>query len=84
MQCWEYKKCGREANGPKVSQFGVCPAYTYKAGEACWMVAGTFCGGKEQGTFAQKEHNCMQCNFYKTFDLKHRSEVRNNFAHLTS
>ena len=27
-------------------------------------MAGTYCGGKEQGTFAQKFHNCETCDFY--------------------
>lgn len=79
MNCWEVKKCGREANGNKVSEFGVCPAYVKNAGEACWMVAGTFCGGRVQGSFAEKEKNCMLCDFYKRFDLKHRSVMRSKF-----
>jgi hypothetical protein len=35
------------------------------AGRACWVVAGSYCGGKEQGTFAQKFHNCEKCDFYQ-------------------
>ncbi len=79
MNCWEAKKCGREANGSKVAELGVCPAYTKKAGDACWLVAGTFCGGEVQGTFADKEKNCMMCEFYKRFDLAHRSAVRGKY-----
>ncbi len=80
MNCWEMKECGREEGGAKVAEYGVCPAYTKNAGEACWIVAGTFCGGEVQGTFAEKEHNCMRCDFYKKFDLKHRSGVRIKFG----
>ncbi len=80
MNCWDHKKCGREANGAKASELGVCPAYTKKAGEACWLVAGTFCGGQVQGTFAEKEHNCMQCDFYLQFDLAHRSKMREELS----
>jgi hypothetical protein len=29
-------------------------------------LTGTLCGGKVQGTFAQKIFNCMDCEFYKT------------------
>lgn len=75
INCWESKKCGREPNGLKVHELGVCPAATdvaanglnggEKAGRICWAVAGTFCGGKVQGTFAQKEILCMSCDFYK-------------------
>ena len=35
------------------------------AGRACWAIAGTFCGGKVQGTFAEKEKSCLACAFYK-------------------
>ena len=63
--CWEFKKCGREKGGAKTKQFGVCPAYP-KHGKQCASMAGTFCGGKVQGTFASKLANCMQCDFYKS------------------
>ena len=73
--CWEYKKCGRQVGGDKVAELGVCPAPTDEssdglnggknAGRICWAVAGTFCGGTQQGTFAQKQLNCMNCDFFK-------------------
>ena len=63
--CWELKKCGREKGGIKVAEMGICPAYPGH-GRDCWMVAGTFCGGKVQGTFAQKRGTCMTCDWYKT------------------
>lgn len=76
MNCWEYKKCGRQPGGAKVSELGVCPAATEpklngihggrNAGRACWVLAGTLCGGKVQGTFAAKLANCMDCEFYKS------------------
>ncbi len=72
--CWEFKKCGREPGGLR-NDLGICPtavetrlhgAHEGKnAGRACWIVAGTLCGGKEQGTFAQKYHNCEKCDFYQ-------------------
>ncbi len=80
MNCWEAKQCGRTTGGAKAEEFGVCPAFTMEAGQACWLVAGTFCGGEIQGTFADKEKNCMQCEFYKTFDLAHRSVMRTKFG----
>ncbi len=33
-------------------------------GRFCWAVAGTFCDGKIQGTYAQKRESCMDCDFY--------------------
>jgi hypothetical protein len=75
MNCWEFKKCGREPGGAKAKELGVCPATEYgelhgahggtKAGRACWVVAGSLCGGKIQGTYAQKLRNCWSCEFMK-------------------
>lgn len=74
QNCWKVKQCGREPGGKNVRELGTCPASTDRklhgthggdcAGRACWIIAGTFCGGKEQGTFAQKYHNCEICEFY--------------------
>lgn len=65
MNCWEYKKCGREAGGAKVKELGVCPAYPDN-GRMCAQKAGTFCGGLVQGTFASKLSNCLKCDFFKS------------------
>jgi len=73
--CWEVKKCGREPGGLKTVEFGVCQAAMEQrldgthggkaAGRACWVVSGTLCGGRIQGTFAKKYGNCDKCDFYK-------------------
>lgn len=75
MNCWEFKKCGREPKGAKEHELGVCPAATNfthngknggkAAGRFCWKVAGTLCGGKVQGSFAAKMSNCVACDFFK-------------------
>ena len=75
LNCWEFEKCGREPGGLKQDS-GICPAATEKrldgvhegknAGRACWVVAGTVCGGQVQGTFAKKYKNCEACKFYQT------------------
>lgn len=64
MKCWEFKKCGREEGGAKAEELGVCPAWP-DGGEECWSVAGTLCGGKVQGTYAEKLGNCMECEYYE-------------------
>jgi len=76
QNCWEFKKCGREAGGAKERELGTCPAAITReldgdhggknAGRACWIVAGTMCGGKVQGTFAKKYDNCEKCDFYRS------------------
>jgi hypothetical protein len=73
--CWEVKKCGREPEGSKVEETAVCPAASDEnlngvnggknAGRICWAVAGTFCDGKVQCEFADKEMSCMSCEFFK-------------------
>jgi hypothetical protein len=65
MNCWEFKKCGRQAGGAKASELGICPAYP-NHGTSCARIAGTFCGGKVQGSFAVKLANCMECEFWKS------------------
>ncbi|MDM8522438.1 protein kinase [Desulfococcaceae bacterium HSG8] len=75
LNCWEYMKCGREPGGEKADELGICPAAAdssfnglnrgKNAGRICWAVAGTFCGGEIQGSFADKRKSCMRCNFFK-------------------
>lgn len=65
MNCWEFKKCGREKNGVKSAELGVCPAYP-DSGRRCAVVVGTLCGGTIQGTFAEKFQNCRKCEFYQS------------------
>lgn len=78
--CWEVKNCGRDSGGLHASDMGVCPAYTKSAGDACWLIAGTFCGGKVQGTFAEKEKSCMTCDVYRSYGLSHRSAMREQYG----
>ena len=83
--CWEFKKCGREPGGAKARELGICPATQAdlssvnggtRAGRICWAVAGTLCGGKIQGTFAQKAVNCMVCEFYQTVKREERGAFK--------
>lgn len=65
MNCWEFKKCGREKGGVNEKELGRCPAYP-DHGKCCARIAGTLCGGKVQGSFAMKLANCMKCEFYQS------------------
>ncbi|CAG0997050.1 MAG: methyl-accepting chemotaxis protein [Candidatus Methanoperedens nitroreducens] len=69
VNCWEYKKCGREPGGINVKELGVCKASPHY-GRECWKVAGTFCGGKVQGTAAQKQISCIVCDWYKEVNTR--------------
>lgn len=73
--CWEEKQCGREPGGKKADEMGVCPAAREtsldgihrgdNAGRCCWIIAGTYCGGKPQGDHAAKLKSCSECEFFK-------------------
>jgi CRP-like cAMP-binding protein len=75
QNCWEYMKCGRQPEGDKATELGICPAATdtsydginfgKNAGRFCWAVAGTLCDGQVQGTFAEKRISCISCDFFK-------------------
>jgi hypothetical protein len=75
VNCWDFKKCGRQPGGTHNRDLGVCPATMERrldgehngtnAGRSCWVIAGTLCKGEIQGTFAQKFNNCEICDFYR-------------------
>ncbi len=74
MNCWEFKRCGRDPGGKLSTDLGVCPAaiqmktdgvhHGAMGGRACWVIAGTICHGEVQGTFAVKLNTCFKCDFY--------------------
>ncbi len=75
QNCWEHTNCGRAPGGNRVHELGTCPAATdnsfngikegINGGRICWAVAGTFCSGNVQGSFAEKRDTCMACEFFK-------------------
>ncbi len=83
LNCWEYMKCGREPEGEKIDELGACPAATdvsfdginrgKNGGRICWAVAGTFCQGEIQGTFAVKRESCVKCEFFKLVQEEDRN-----------
>jgi diguanylate cyclase (GGDEF)-like protein len=54
ISCWERRGCERSD----------CPAYGNLDG-SCWQIAGTFCCGIVQGTFAEKYESCRECEVFK-------------------
>jgi len=76
MNCWEFKKCGRQPGGDNVKELGTCPSSTtseldgthggFNAGRSCWIVKATLCGNAVQGSFAAKHADCFDCEFYKS------------------
>ena len=56
MNCWEFKKCGRDEKGDRAEELGVCPAFPDN-GKKCARITGTLCGGTVQGSFVTKLGN---------------------------
>ena len=88
-------RCGRESGGANAAELGVCPAAgdgSYdgincgkNAGRFCWAVAGTFCGGAIQGTFADKRESCLSCGFFNTVRAEEgTANLRTKFLRFVS
>lgn len=86
INCWEFKKCKRELGNEFTEINGICPAALTKkvngafsginGGRCCWMIAGTFCDGKVQGTYAKKFKDCKNCDFYKRVTSEELAEFK--------
>ena len=91
QSCWDFKKCGRQTGGARVAELGLCPASTAtqadglnggrNAGRVCWALTGTLCGGKVQGTFAEKLGSCVECEFYQLVGQEQGKDLK-SFAAL--
>jgi hypothetical protein len=87
LNCWEFKKCGREPGGAKAEELGVCPAAVEdkyqgvnkgkNSGRACWLVPGTLCDIKMKGKRLKKQWECSQCMVFQVI----REEEGDNFVY---
>ena len=85
LNCWEHKNCGRQPGGNKIVDLGICPASIEQSldgahgglngGRSCWVIAGSLCGGKIQGTYAQKLSNCWRCDFMNRVKQEEESSL---------
>jgi len=92
LNCWEFKKCGREPGGARVDEYGVCPAAVEQdadginsgtcGGRICWAVSGTFCRGKVQGIFAAKITSCAGCDFFNLVDSEEKNPLEESEKYL--
>lgn len=86
LNCWEVKQCGRQPQGAKIAELGICPAATegkvngvnggVNGGRACWAIKNTLCGNMVQGGFSEKFVTCLSCEFY----TKVRDEEGSSFT----
>jgi hypothetical protein len=75
MNCWEYMKCGRELNGERAKEFGVCPAAAYpyadginggiNGGRICWAIVGDYSCYCGKHALLEKQQLCFDCEFHK-------------------
>ncbi len=54
VKCWEKKDCKKTD----------CSCLDNE-NLRCWQIAGTFCGGKVQGSFVDKYENCKECEVFR-------------------
>jgi hypothetical protein len=75
QNCWEYMKCGREPEGEKVAELGICRAADDEffnginggknGGRICFAVAGTFSNDVVQCSCTEKLASCKDCIFFE-------------------
>ncbi|MEI8376826.1 MAG: histidine kinase dimerization/phospho-acceptor domain-containing protein, partial [Planctomycetota bacterium] len=70
--CWEAKKCDNTA----------CRSYRDSVNLRCWDVAGTLCGGKVQGSCAQKLGNCRLCEVYQRARINPVNDLGETFNNM--
>ncbi len=75
LNCWELNRCGREQDGPKVNEKGVCPAAAYaksdgvnggnNGGRICWAIVGTLGSGSQSRQSPRYLLSCIVCDFFQ-------------------
>jgi hypothetical protein len=67
--CWRVTKCPDKRKR-------ACPAWEFKAGEACWFINGTICDGTVHPTWQQKMDVCRTCQVFETLMAAIQKEAR--------
>ena len=86
QNCWDFNKCGREPEGEKTGELGICPAAVFdgsdgfcggkNGGRACMYIAGTFCLETISKTHAETWwKDCGNCDFFKILMQEHGPEA---------
>lgn len=68
-KCWERFSCTKMD----------CPGHNSE-NYRCWLLAGTLCGSKTQGVFAEKFGSCLNCEFYKNY---HENPIRSLYENIS-
>ncbi|PLX47587.1 MAG: transcriptional regulator [Desulfobacteraceae bacterium] len=59
IPCWDRKACPTEKKE-------MCPAWEFQAGDLCWFICGTICGGNVHRTWKEKMKLCRSCEIMKS------------------
>lgn len=54
VACWKTRQCSPEKRAS-------CPTYEFRAGDLCWLINGTRCGGKPKKSWKAKLATCVAC-----------------------
>ena len=75
LNCWEFKKCGREPNGVNADRLGVCPAAINEdvdglhngknGGRCCWVFKASEARQEGLDCYTGELIECRTCDFYK-------------------
>jgi len=75
LNCWQFKKCGREPGGNNVLKTGICPVAIEigadgvhngkNGGRCCWVITNSaFEGDTPHGLCLNRIQGCRECDFY--------------------
>ena len=86
LNCWEFKKCGREPGGENVEELGVCKAALEEkwdgtndgknGGRICWLITGTACEEDIERGIGTRIKVCSNCDFYKLVNKEEVNEEK--------
>lgn len=88
MNCWEFKRCGREPDGKNSAKLGVCRVAVdtkfnginngTNAGRYCWKVKVSEDNHTTTNKTISNIIDCIDCDFFK----KVKKEEKRNFSFL--
>ena len=84
LNCWQYRRCGREPGGENVSELGICNAalpskndlvnHGKNSGRICWTIADTKCDGEPTCKILDDINTCLTCEFLKYVTQQERQK----------
>ncbi len=86
LNCWEFKKCGRQEGGENAGVLGGCPVCSAKeadgfndgvnGGRGCAYIVGSFSPGVIDDVEQNKKADCSNCEFYHLLKRDSRIQMR--------